>query len=167
MVKGEVLSLLGQNWPCKLQLKWQEIFQLQVLLDKKSRKLVVVNTHKGLYRYTQLWYGMWSAPGIFQRLMESVLQGIPSVIVYLDVILIMGATKEDHLQTFLLVLEQLERAGFRARKAKCSFMQPSVTNLGHKSDQHGLQFIYTSKEKTHPGSGRMRKREHFVPQKSS
>ena len=81
-------------------------------LDEESRKLVVVNTHKGLYRYTRLPYGVSSAPGIFQRLMESVLQGIPNVIVYIDDILITGATEEEHLKTLSLVLERLERAGF-------------------------------------------------------
>ena len=111
---------------------------LQVPLDEESRKLVVVNTHKGLYRYTRLPYGVSSAPGIFQRLMETVLQGIPNVIVYLDDILITGATEDEHLKTLSLVLERLERAGFRARKAKCSFMQSSVTYLGHRIDQQGL-----------------------------
>ena len=60
---------------------------LQVPLDEESRKLVVVNNHKGLFRFTRLPYGVSSAPGIFQRLMENVLQGIPNVIVYLDDIL--------------------------------------------------------------------------------
>ena len=70
--------------------------------------------------------------------METVLQGIPNVIVYLDDILVTGATDEEHLRTLSLVLERLERAGFRAHKAKCKFMQPSVSYLGHKIDQQGL-----------------------------
>lgn len=81
---------------------------LQVPLDEESRKLVVVNTHKDLYRYTRLPYGVSSAPGIFQRLMETVLQGIPNVIVYIDDILITGATEDEHLKTLSLVLERLE-----------------------------------------------------------
>ena len=111
---------------------------LQVPLDEESRKLVVVNTHKGLYRYTRLPHGVSLTPGIFQRLMETVLQGMPNVIVYIDDILIMGATEDEHLKTLSLVLERLERTGFRARKANCSFMQSSVTYLGHRIDQQGL-----------------------------
>ena len=30
---------------------------------------VIVNTHKGLFRFTRLLYGISSAPGIFQRVM--------------------------------------------------------------------------------------------------
>ncbi len=39
---------------------------LQLPLDAESKNYVVVNTHKGLFRYTRLPYGIASAPGIFQ-----------------------------------------------------------------------------------------------------
>ena len=39
----------------------------QLKLDAESRKYVVVNTHKGLFCYTHLPYGISSAPGIFQQ----------------------------------------------------------------------------------------------------
>ena len=51
----------------------------QLVLDEESRRLVTVNTHKGLFQYTQLPLGVASAPGIFQRTMENVLQDIPQV----------------------------------------------------------------------------------------
>ena len=111
---------------------------LQVPLDEESKNLLVVNTPKGLFRYTRLPYGVSSAPGIFQRLMENVLQGIPNVIVYLDDILLTGATEEEHLKTLAKVLERLERAGFRVKKSKCQFMAASVSYLGHLIDQKGL-----------------------------
>ena len=67
--------------------------------------------------------------------METVLQGIPNVI---DDILVTSATDEELAKMLSLVLERLERAGFRACKSKCKFMQPSVTYLGHKIDWQGL-----------------------------
>ena len=42
----------------------------QVLLDEQSRELATLNTHKGLFRPTRLAFGIYSAPGIFQRQME-------------------------------------------------------------------------------------------------
>ena len=51
----------------------------QLLLDDDSKKYAVINTHKGLYQYTRLPYGVSSAPGIFQRTMENLLKGIPGV----------------------------------------------------------------------------------------
>ena len=72
---------------------------------------MVINTHKGLFRYNRLPYGVSSAPGIFQRYMESLLQGIPNVIVYLDDILITGRSESEHLSTLSKVLTKLKEAG--------------------------------------------------------
>ena len=101
-------------------------------------KYVVVNTHKGLFRYTRLPFGIASAPGIFQRVIESILQGIEGAVVYLDDILITGSSEEAHLKTLDEVLSRLDRAGLRVRREKCAFMRPTVTYLGHKIDADGL-----------------------------
>ena len=71
---------------------------LQLPLDEKSKSYVVINTHRGLFRYNRLPYGISSAPGIFQRTMENLLQGIPHVGVYLDDILISRETAQEHLR---------------------------------------------------------------------
>ena len=42
----------------------------QLVLDEKSKDLVVVNTHRGLFRYTRLPFGIASAPSVFQRVMH-------------------------------------------------------------------------------------------------
>jgi len=52
---------------------------LQIPLEKESRKYVTINTQKGLYQSTQLPFGVASAPSIFRRTMENLLQGIPNV----------------------------------------------------------------------------------------
>ena len=96
---------------------------------------MVVNTHKGLFRYTRLPFGIASAPGIFQHVIESILQGIEGAVVYLDDILITGSSEEAHLKTLDEVLSRLDRAGLRV---KCTFMRPTVTYLGHKIDADGL-----------------------------
>ena len=38
----------------------------QLVLEEDSRKYVVINTHRGLFRYNRLPFGISSAPGIFQ-----------------------------------------------------------------------------------------------------
>ena len=59
-----------------------QIYQ-QLLLDDQSKKNVVITTHRGLFRYNRLQYGISSAPDILQCIMETLLQGIASVVVYL------------------------------------------------------------------------------------
>jgi hypothetical protein len=70
----------------------------QLTLDQESRKYVVISTHKGLFRYTRLPYGVSSAPGIFQRMMENLLRGIPGVAVYIDDIIITGEDDAAHFE---------------------------------------------------------------------
>ena len=110
----------------------------QVPLDVESKQLVVINTQKGLFRYTQLPFGIASTPAIFQRMMEGILWGIPHVCVYIDDILIMGRDDLEHLQTLDTVLLRLQSAGMRLKKAKCEYLKPSVEYLGHVISAEGL-----------------------------
>ena len=73
-----------------------------------------------MFRYNRLPFGISSAPGIFQRTMESLLQGIPKVVVYLDDILVTGLSEEDHLLTLQKVLQRIESSGLRLKKNKCN-----------------------------------------------
>ena len=110
----------------------------QIELDNASNQYVVINTHKGLFRYNRLLFGVSSAPAIFQRVMDSLLQGNPGVGVYLDDILVSGKTEKAHLEVLEQVLDHLEAAGLRLNRGKCVFMMDSVAYLGHIVDAQGL-----------------------------
>ena len=110
----------------------------QLLLEDESKKYVVVNTHRGLFQYNRLPFGVASAPGIFQRVMECLLKGIPGVVVYLDDILVTGPTEEAHLSALEEVLKRLGEAGLRLKREKCVFLAPSVVYLGHQIDAEGI-----------------------------
>ena len=97
-----------------------------------------INTHKGLFEYNRLPFGVASAPAMFQRAMECVLQGIDHTVVYVDNILVTGASIEEHLHTLDKVLSKLAESGLRLKKAKCIFMASSVEYLGHRIDREGL-----------------------------
>ncbi len=62
---------------------------------RDSKQYVVINTHRGLFRYNWLPFGVSSAPGIFQRAMESLLQGIPNIAIYLDDIYTVSLIQEN------------------------------------------------------------------------
>lgn len=95
----------------------------QMVLDEDSKKYVTMNTHRGLYRYNRLPYGISSAPGIFHRTIQELLNGIPYTAALLDNILVSGKTDEEHLRNFEEVMKRLSEAGLRLKKLKCKFMQ--------------------------------------------
>ena len=64
---------------------------LQLQLDDKSKELVTINTHKGLFQYNRLPFGV--SP-VFQRCMENLFQGCEGVSIYLDDLLVTGSTIE-------------------------------------------------------------------------
>ena len=53
----------------------------QLPLDNKSKECATMNTHRRLFRYNRLPYGISSAPFLFQRTMENISQDIPGVAV--------------------------------------------------------------------------------------
>ena len=112
---------------------------MHVPLDEAARKYVTINTQKGLFQYTRLAFGVSSAPAIFQRIMDNLLQGIPQVCVYLDDILVTGKSTEEHLKNLEEVLSRLKNAGMRLKKSKCAFLLPQVEYLGHQISEKGLQ----------------------------
>ena len=111
----------------------------QMELDEDSKQYLTINTHKGLYRYNRLPFGVSSASGIFQRTMENLLQGIPHIIVRSDDILISGKDDEHHVEILDQALQRLSKAGVRLNKEKCIFMAPQVVFCGQEVSKTGIK----------------------------
>ena len=71
--------------------------------------------------------------------MENLFQGIPRVSVYLDNILVTGATEQEHLANLTQVLQHLQSAGMRLKSSKCAFLLSSLSYLGHVISAEGLR----------------------------
>ena len=135
-IEDMLASLAGVTAFSKLDLA--HAYQ-QVVLCDESKEFVTINTHKGLYRVNRLPFGVASAPSMFQRIMESILHGLPGVSVYIDDILITGKSIEKHLENLEAVLTRLEETGLRLKRDKCAFLLPTVEYLGYKITAQGLQ----------------------------
>ena len=112
---------------------------LQIPLDEQSKKYLVINTHKGLYHFTRLPYGIASAPSIFQQIMDQILPKLPGVVCYLDDILVTGKDKREHLNNLEAVLQKLSEHNLRIKSSKCKFMQKSVEYLGQVVSTEDIQ----------------------------
>ncbi|KAL0151831.1 hypothetical protein M9458_052832 [Cirrhinus mrigala] len=113
----------------------------QIMLDESAKKYVTVNTHKGLYTYCRLPFGVASSPAIFQHTMEGILQNMRHVTVYMDDILVTGANDEEHLKNLEEVLRRLKTglSGLRLKRSKCEFLGEEVIFLGHRISAAGVQ----------------------------
>ena len=76
----------------------------QLESEEDSQVFTTVNTPKGLFKYNRLPFGISSAPAFFQKIMESLLQGMAGVCVYIDDILVSGSSEEAHHQSRLATI---------------------------------------------------------------
>jgi len=111
----------------------------QLQLDDASKDLTTINTHKGLFRYQRLCFGVASAPGIFQRTLESVFRDVPNCVNYLDDLYVTGKDDAEHLENLQKVLSICKAKGLSLRKEKCEFLKQEVTFLGYRLDKSGIQ----------------------------
>ena len=84
--------------------------------------------------------GLANAVPTFQRLMSTVLQGLLPLkcLVYLDDVLVIGRSFEEHLQNLEAVLEATGKARLKLKASKCYFGYYSVRFLGFVISSSGL-----------------------------
>lgn len=136
---ADLLSKINEG-KCFSRIDLSHAYQ-QVELDDESRLLTTISTHRGLFAYKRLCFGVSSAPGLFQRLMEKLFVGISGVIIFFDDILIYGSTWAEHDERLLVVMSKLEEAGLTARQEKCKFFKTEVKFLGFKIDERGIHVL--------------------------
>lgn len=110
----------------------------QIELSPESREITTFLTHRGLYRYKRLVFGVNCAPEMFQRTMEQVLHGCEGTHVYMDDVLIHGRSKEEHDKRLQKVLKTLEEKGMTLNKKKCLFGVEAVDFIGHRLTSDGV-----------------------------
>jgi hypothetical protein len=86
--------LAGAKWYSTLDLK-SGYWQVDVHPDDKEK--TAFSTGQGLWQFTVMSFGLCNAPATFERLMETVLRSHDSCLVYLDDVIVIGRTFEEHL----------------------------------------------------------------------
>ncbi|XP_043478167.1 uncharacterized protein K02A2.6-like [Leptopilina heterotoma] len=111
---------------------------LQVELDESSRPLTTITTHKGLFEYNRLNFGISSAPGLFQREMEKLLSGIEGAVGFFDDFIVLGSTREEHDSRLKEVLRRIRDSGLKLGRDKCEFAKDNVKFLGYELGKKGI-----------------------------
>ena len=83
----------------------------QIELGPESQRRLALCTHRGVLLQTRLPFGISSATGYFQDVVNQLTSVLPGVAVYLDDILISGKTAEYHLNNLRRLLKRLNDRG--------------------------------------------------------
>ncbi len=112
----------------------------QIELDKASRAISAFTSHLGLFQYKVMAFGLCNAPATFVKLMNKVLRGLIGKIcmVFLDDIIIKGASFREIMKNLKTVMQRLRAAGLKLKSKKCNLFQTSVKFLGHIVSADGI-----------------------------
>ena len=110
----------------------------QIKLARESALLTTFITSFGRYCFKRLPFGISSAPGVFQRRIFEILNGIEGDVCMMDDVLVFGKDKEEHNRRLEMVLRKLSESKITLNREKCEFAQPEVKFLGQIIDQNGV-----------------------------
>ncbi|VDL83076.1 unnamed protein product [Nippostrongylus brasiliensis] len=107
---------------------------MQLLLDKESQAKCGWATHKGIYQFVYLPFGLRNAGAYFSRAMARILAGLEdNCLAYLDDIIIFDKDFPSHLQSLRRVFERFRIFNIKASGKKLtSIAQSKITFLGHE-----------------------------------
>ena len=114
----------------------------QLFLDEESSQLLTINTRKGLFRSKRLYFGVKTATSQFQRVMDSILSGIKSVMFRIDDILLAtsgGVT--PHMEVIKQVFGRLAKHNVKLNGLRCQFFQAQVKYMGHIFSKEGISSV--------------------------
>ncbi|XP_062710595.1 uncharacterized protein K02A2.6-like [Aedes albopictus] len=111
----------------------------QIEISEQSRPITTFVTKNGLYRFKRLMFGISCAPEIFQKTMENILAGLEGIIVYLDDVVLFGATEKEHNERLQALRERLDEYGILLNHDKCVYNVEEVVVLGHVLNKNGIR----------------------------
>ena len=118
----------------------------QLEMAEEDREKTAFRTHRGLYQFKRMPFGLRNGPSIFQRVTQSILAPYLWIftLVYIDDIVVFSVSFMDHLGHLEVVFIAVERAGITLSPSKCFLGYQSLLLLGQKVSRLGLS---THKEK--------------------
>lgn len=122
-------TLAGNTWFSKLDANsayWQ------VNIKESDRHKTAFTTKYGLYEHVKMGFGLCNAPATFSRVINLVFRGLnwKTVLAFLDDILVLGKSFDQHLDYLSEALERFRKFGLKLKPKKCAFFQHKVEFLG-------------------------------------
>ena len=112
---------------------------MPVALEDRDKTQFV--TRRGTWRWKLMPFGLSTAPGTFQRLMDLAMCGLTydSVFVYLDDLIILANSFDQLMERFKVVFGRLRAANLKFNCGKCELFRRKVSFLGHIISGDGIE----------------------------
>ncbi|XP_043867322.1 uncharacterized protein LOC122757821 [Drosophila mojavensis] len=110
-------------------------------MAKESRECTAFTVpERGLFYWKVMPFELHSAPATFQRALDSIIgpEMEPYAFAYLDDIVLVAATLEEHMRVLREVFRRLRETNHRLNPDKCAFFRKSITYLGHVISDRGI-----------------------------
>lgn len=113
----------------------------QVLISPEDRHKTAFSLGGGHFEFKRLPFGLATAPGFFQTLINSALANlnVDKVFAYIDDIVIASEDLESHYIKLRAVLNRLKTYSWKLNPEKCKFLQTRITFLGHICSKDGVE----------------------------
>ena len=113
----------------------------QIRISDEDKPKTAMLTPLGQFQWKVLCFGLTNAPATFQRVMNNIFREHigKCVLVYLDDILVMSRTAEEHAMHLRIVFELLRQHQLKAKLSKCEFNKPELHFLGHVVGRDGVK----------------------------
>ena len=131
-------ALTGSSSYCTLDLR--SGYHTVVIAEEDRDKTQFI-TRRGTFRYKRMPFGLSTAPGTFQRLMDLVMCGLSyeSVLINLDDLIITGCSFKQLVERFVTVLYRLCAANLKLNCRKCSLFRRKISFLRHIISAAGIK----------------------------
>ncbi|GBG89319.1 hypothetical protein CBR_g49029 [Chara braunii] len=112
----------------------------QIAIRPEDHQKNAFQTRYGLYEFVVMPFRLCNAPGTFQHAMNRIFHDYLDkfVVVYLDDILIVSKSVEEHAQHVETVLSLLRQHKYKVNLEKCEFGRTRILYLGHEVSAEGL-----------------------------
>jgi len=110
----------------------------QVAMSEKDKDLTTFITHRGMYRFTVMPFGLMNSPATFSRMMRKLLTQLHDIDNYLDDVLTHTSDWSKHIVALREFFDRVRRANLTLRPTKCEIGLRTIKFLGHVIGIHGL-----------------------------
>ena len=113
----------------------------QVKLDPATAEKTAFTSHRGVYQFRRLPFGLMNSPSAFSLVMGEALRSMnwKNLLIYVDDLCVFSSDFDSHLVHLEQLFQLLSKANLKLKPQKCQFAKPQIHYLGHVISAKGIQ----------------------------